>query len=131
RADPKPFVSCQWVSGETKPELAVIFIGRVAHHLMQAGSIQIAQQAAENMRMPQPGVARKVVGHGRDLDGNVSRVHTHRADVGYVGASERAPGAGLAIELLIALVHESADCSNLEVGFPDLALHDLPFVELR
>jgi hypothetical protein len=31
-----------WVSRQAQEELAVVLVGRVTHHLMQAGSIQIA-----------------------------------------------------------------------------------------
>jgi len=46
-------VLSQWTGGQTKQELAVVLISGVAHDLMEAGGVQVAQQATENVRMMQ------------------------------------------------------------------------------
>ena len=67
----------------------MIFVGRVAHHLVKAGGVQIAKQAPEHMRMAQPRVAREVKRSGRDVDSNVSGVNGNRPNVGDIGAIKR------------------------------------------
>src|SRR5215813_5537668 len=89
----------QRVGRNTESELAVIFIGRVAHHLMEAGGVQIAKQTAEHVRMAQPGVAGEVKGRRGDRNG---------ANVGDIGALKRLTSASFLIELFVTLVHEGA-----------------------
>ena len=63
----------------------MIFVSRVAHHLVQTGGIQIAKQAAEHVRMAQSGVAGEVKRRGGDVDGDVGGVDRNRPNVGDIG----------------------------------------------
>src|SRR6185312_3686854 len=130
RAIPKTALG-ERVGRNTESELAVIFIGRVAHHLVQAGRIQVAKQAAEHMRMAQSGVSGEVKRRGRDVDGNVGGVDGDRANVGDIGAFKRMTGAGFLIELFVTLVHERARRTYSQVSLRDLPVHHLTLVKLR
>ena len=53
--------SSQRIRRQAEPELAVVLIGRVAHHLVQTGGVEVAQQPAEHVRVMQAGVAAKMI----------------------------------------------------------------------
>ena len=86
----------------------MIFIGRVAHHLVKAGGIQIAKQTAEHVRMMQSGVASEVKSRRHNVDGNVSGVDANGTNIGYIGALKGLTSAGFLIELFVTLVHKRA-----------------------
>src|SRR5215813_11947516 len=113
----------QRVGRNTESELAVIFVGRVAHHLVKAGGVQIAKQTAERVRMAQSGVAGEVKGRGGDVNGNVGGVDGNRANVGDIGALKGLTSTGFLIELFVTLVHESAGSTYSQVSLRNLPVH--------
>src|ERR1700733_3664459 len=98
---------------------------------MEPGSIQVAQQSTENMRMPQSRIASEVISHGGDIDRDVGRINGHGAHVSNFGPLQWTSLRGsFPVELVVPLVHQRADRSDFQVSFRDLALNDLALVEL-
>ena len=63
-------------------------------------------------------------------DGYVGSVHANRSHIRDVSAVRQSAGIHLLPQLFVTLVHERPRRSQLEVGFGDLAMHDLTLVEL-
>jgi hypothetical protein len=72
----------------------VVLVSGIAHDLMDAGGVEIAQKPADDVRMPQSGVAGKMVGHRGDADRHVGRVDANRSRVRNVAPAglEEIPG---------------------------------------
>lgn len=112
-------------------DLAVIFVGGVAHHLMQSGGVQIAQQPVDDVRVMQAGIAGEVINLGRRLNRDVGGVNGCRAHVGDRRHIRQLSGADAFEQLLVALVQQRPHRPYFQIRLPDEPVHHLPLVELR
>ena len=86
----------------------MVLIGRVAHDLMDARGVEVAQQAANDMGVMQTGIAGKVVAHGRGLDRDIGCIDANRPHVGNGCPVGKGAAADTVVQAVIAFMHQGA-----------------------